>query len=139
MPRTYQPVRSLDKCSEHDRVPGVPPTPGSLAAGLPPPQAGRTATLSCSIRRTKHPPKSDRVQYGAVDLWSAATTTQQSNTPNTPDLAYVGHCSVNPGDFGTMLKLHGSFGVIVMHRRNGLSIEQMTRLPLNPLPFLMIC
>ena len=25
VPRTCQPVRSLDKCSEHDRVPGVPP------------------------------------------------------------------------------------------------------------------
>ena len=33
-----------------------------------------------------------------------------------PDLAYLGHCSANPGDFGTMMKLHGSFGVIAMHR-----------------------
>ena len=49
MPRTCHPLRSLDKCSEHDRVPGVPP-PG-FARGRPafPPQAGRTATLSCSL------------------------------------------------------------------------------------------
>jgi hypothetical protein len=53
-----------------------------------------------------------------------ATTTQQSNTPNTLDLACVGHCSVNPGDFGEMLKLHGSFGVIVMPRRNGLALSK---------------
>ena len=38
--------------------------------------------------------------------------------------ACVGHCSVNPGDFGTMLKLHGSFGVIVMHRRNGRALSK---------------
>ena len=119
MPRTYQPVRSLDKCSEHDRVPGVPPPRvRSRPACLPRKPA---ALPHCPVRSPnyKHPPKSDRVQYGAVDLWSAATTTQQSSTPNTPDLAYVGHCSVNPGDFGAMLKLHGSFGVIVMHRQNG--------------------
>ena len=100
------------------------PHPG-FARGRPASPASRPHCHTVLFdRRTKHPPKSDRVQYGAVDLWSAATTTQQSNTPNTPDLAYVGHCSVNPGDFGEMLKLHGSFGVIVMPRRNGLALSK---------------
>ena len=43
------------------------------------------------------------------------------------------------GDFGVMLKLHSSFGVIVMHRQNGRAFSKVTRMPLNPLPFLMIC
>ena len=118
MPRTYQPVRSLDKCSDTIACPASP-HPG-FARGRP---ASPASPPHCHTvlfdHRTKHPPKSDRVQYGAVDLWSAATTTQQSNTPKTSDLAYVGQCSVNPGDFGAVLKLHGSFGVIVMHLRNG--------------------
>jgi hypothetical protein len=55
MPGTCQPSRSLDECSEHDRVPGAP-TPGSLAAGLPSPR--KPAALPhrpCSIAELQAP------------------------------------------------------------------------------------
>jgi hypothetical protein len=88
---------------------------------------------------TKHPTQSDWVQCGAVDLWLAAPTTQQSTTPNTPDLAGVGHCAANSGDFGTILEI----AQFIRRDRNApakrLSIWQVTRVPHNPLPFLMIC